>query len=346
MLSSKSSNAIIAKARAKYGKSLSAKDYNELTACHSVSEVAIYLKTHTIYSTTLAGLNENEVHRGQLETVLKQHLYTNILALSKYETSKSFKTSVYFLGRLEIEQIIKCLTMLNSGHPEEYLFAAPLSFASFFTINIQALAKAHSYDDVLDALKGTIYEKPLRKYISSGENQKFSLSDTETALTNALFESVFENIKLIKNKNEREELNELFCAYIDFKNISFIIRLKKYYHFSAEKIQPLLLPYGKLSRKFLDKLCDSDSHSTVLQAASKTYLGNTIRKLPYNDQVQLLDAMMQTHCKRLLHFSLSPEVVMMSYMFLTDIELTNIINIIEATRYAVSSEEKMKLLVL
>ncbi|MGN0536837.1 MAG: V0D/AC39 family V-type ATPase subunit [Acutalibacteraceae bacterium] len=346
MLSSKSSNAIIAKARAKYGKSLSVKDYTELTACHSVSEVAAYLKTHTVYEKTLAGLNENEVHRGQLETVLKQHLYTDILALSKYETSKSFKTSDYLLGRLEIEQIIKCLTMINSGHPEDYLYAAPLSFSSFFKINIQALAKARSYDDVLETLKGTMYEKPLKKCIPSDEKQKVSLSEVENGLMNTLFEYVFKNISNIKEKNEREELNELFCAYIDFKNLSVIIRMKKYYNFTSEKIHQLLLPYGKLSKKTINRLCSSETLDTVFQAASKTYLGNAIKKLSYNDRIQVLSALMSTHCKRLLHFSLSPEVVMVSYMFLTDIELTNIINIIEATRYTVSSDEKMKLLVL
>lgn len=346
MLSSKSSNAIIAKARAKYGKSLSIKDYTELTACHSVSEVAAYLKTHTVYEKTLAGLNENDVHRGQLETVLKQHLYTDILALSKYETSKSFKTSGYLLGRLEIEQIIKCLTMINSGHPEDYLYAAPLSFSGFFKINIQTLARAHSYDDVLDALKGTIFEKSLKKYIPDDEKQKVSLSEVENGLINTLFDNTFKNIAHIKNKNEREELNELFCAYIDFKNISIIIRMKKYYNFSAEKIHQLLLPYGKLGKKTLSKLCSSENYDTVFQAASKTYFGNIIRKLSYNDQVQIFSALMITYCKRLLHFSLNPETVMVAYMFLTDIELTNIINIIEATRYTVSSDEKMKLLVL
>ncbi len=346
MLSSKSSNAIIAKARAKYGKSLSDKDYAELTACQSVPEVASYLKTHTIYEKTLAGLNENDVHRGQLETVLKQHLYTDILALSKYETSKSFTTSGYFVGRLEIEQIVKCLTMINSGHPEDYLYTAPLSFASFFKINIQALAKAHNYDDVLETLKGTFYEKPLKKCIPKDEKQKVSLSEVETNLINALFENVFKGIAHIKEKNEREELHELFSAYIDFKNISIIIRMKKYYNFSAEKIHQLLFPYGKLSKKTINRLCNSETHQTVFQEATKTYLANPIRKLSYNDQVQMLSALMMTYCKRLLHFSLSPEVVMASYMFLTDIELTNIINIIEATRYNVSSDEKMKLLVL
>lgn len=346
MLSSKSSNAIIAKARCKYGKSLSIKDYTELTACHTVSEVASYLKTHTVYSSTLAGMNENDVHRGQLEVILKQHLYTDMISLSKYETSKSFMASSYLLGRLEIEQIIKCLTMLNSGNPEDYLYSAPFSFESFFKINIQALAKAGSFDEVIEALKGTRYYQPLKKCRPANENQKISLSAAETEMMKALFKNVFDGIAQIKNKKEREDLNNLFSAYVDFKNISIIIRLKKYYNFSPDKIKELLFPYGKLSQKKLDNLCETDNPKDVLQIAGGTYLGGTVRKLSYNNQIQIFYALMTTYCKHLLRFSLSPEVVMTAYMFLIDTELVNIVNIIEATRYTISSDEKLKLLVL
>ena len=346
MLSSKSSNAIIAKARAKYGKSLSVKDYTELTNCHSVSEVASYLKTHTVYDQTLAGLNENEVHRGQLEAILKQKLYADIISLSKYETSKRFTTSGYMIGRLEIEQIIKCLTMLNIGRPEDYLYSAPFSYSSFLNVNIQSLSKARTYDEILEVLKGSIYYQALKKCQPADENEKVSISEAETEMMKALVKNVFENISRIKAKSEREELNDLFSAYIDYKNISTIFRMKRYYNFSTDKIRELLLPYGKLSDKKLSQLCESSGHGNVIQIAKKTYLGSAVRKLHYNDQIQIFYALMTTHCKKLLHLSLNPEVVMASYMFLTDTELVNIVNIIEGTRYTISSDEKFKLLVL
>ena len=56
-----SSNVILAKARAMYGRCLTAQDFHNLLACHSVSEIASYLKTHTAYAGVLADINEKQV---------------------------------------------------------------------------------------------------------------------------------------------------------------------------------------------------------------------------------------------------------------------------------------------
>ena len=48
-----SSNVILAKARAMYGRCLTAQDFHNLLACHSVSAIASYLKTRTAYACLL-----------------------------------------------------------------------------------------------------------------------------------------------------------------------------------------------------------------------------------------------------------------------------------------------------
>ena len=69
MLSALSSNAVLSKARAMYGKRLTAENYRELLNCKTVGEIAAVLKSRTVYGKLLAGINENEIHRGMLETV-------------------------------------------------------------------------------------------------------------------------------------------------------------------------------------------------------------------------------------------------------------------------------------
>ena len=59
-MSSQSSNAILAKARAMYGKSLKESDYDNLIECKSVAELAAYLKQRTNYAAVMSGLNETE----------------------------------------------------------------------------------------------------------------------------------------------------------------------------------------------------------------------------------------------------------------------------------------------
>ena len=48
MTVSSAANAVLAKARAMYGKRLTAQNYTDLLACRSVNEAAAYLKAHTV----------------------------------------------------------------------------------------------------------------------------------------------------------------------------------------------------------------------------------------------------------------------------------------------------------
>lgn len=59
-----SSNVILAKARAMYGRCLTAQDFHNLLACHSVSEIASYLKNRTAYAGVLADINESTITAG------------------------------------------------------------------------------------------------------------------------------------------------------------------------------------------------------------------------------------------------------------------------------------------
>ena len=63
---SNTSFAVLTKAKAKFGKRLTEKDYTSLLACQSVAEVMSYLKSYTHYSAALRDINERDVHRGRL----------------------------------------------------------------------------------------------------------------------------------------------------------------------------------------------------------------------------------------------------------------------------------------
>ena len=55
--SGKASNAVLAKARALYGRRLRAEDYRRLTDCHTMTELANELKALPLYANTLAEVN-------------------------------------------------------------------------------------------------------------------------------------------------------------------------------------------------------------------------------------------------------------------------------------------------
>ena len=99
-----SSGAIPAKARAKYGRRLTSEDYNNLIHCKTVAEVANYLKSNTYYNDVLSQLNEHNIHRGQVELLLKQKLFYDFDELCRYESRSGNGFSSFIVIRYEINQ--------------------------------------------------------------------------------------------------------------------------------------------------------------------------------------------------------------------------------------------------
>ncbi len=149
MLSSMSSNAILAKARTMYGRRLTDKDYEDLLACKTVPEVANYLKNETVYSEILSGLNENDVHRGQLETLLRKKIFYEKVSLARFDMNSEKFLSVFFINRMEIEQIMRCISLLNIGRASEYAYEMPVFFEKHTNLNLKSFSEVTNLSELL-----------------------------------------------------------------------------------------------------------------------------------------------------------------------------------------------------
>ena len=341
-MSSKSCNAVLAKARAMYGKCLKDDDYRQLAECKSVSEVSTYLKTHTSYSKALRGLVENEIHRGQLEPLLRQEVYLDVFALSRYTTDNALAVSDFVISRLEIDQIVHCLMLINIGRAEDYSYTMPLSLDKYTDISFKDMATARSFEDLLSVLSRTKYYSVLESFRPAADNE-LDIPHIEVALNNRNFSKAMEEVDKMKNKSDQKDLRNLFYSMFDFENLDRILRLKKYHNAGADFVRSMLIPFGKLNKKTIDELCAADNVKDVYELARSTYLGKSLSKLRYYDESQISDALMNSYCMHHLRLSPNPTIVMISYIYLKQIEIHNIVNLIEATRYGLSADEKLRL---
>ena len=144
---SNTSFAVLTKARAKFGKRLTEKDYTSLLACQSVAEVMSYLKSYTHYSAALRDINERDVHRGRLEAMLRQNLFYEFDSLCRYDSSVSSGFSQYVIETIEVEQIVRFLILLNSNSTEKFIYQFPAYFSKHTEIDIDRLANAKNYEE-------------------------------------------------------------------------------------------------------------------------------------------------------------------------------------------------------
>ena len=68
-----------------YGKRLKPEDYSALLSCTSVSDAADYLKRNTYFSRWLDGVDTENIHRGNLENILRRSLMENYFRIVGFE---------------------------------------------------------------------------------------------------------------------------------------------------------------------------------------------------------------------------------------------------------------------
>jgi V/A-type H+-transporting ATPase subunit C len=333
-VNSLSSNAILAKSRAMYGKRLNTQNYNDLLNCKSVSDVAAYLKNRTVYSSVFDGINVTEIHRGQLELLLAKYAYRQFEVLCKYELSIGQDLYKYFILRNDIDMILTCVRLLYSGNPEDFLLYMPVFFGEHTKLDQVKLAKVRSIHDLIDALDGTEYRSVIAPFAENFDAIMGKL-DIEAALTRYKFETLKKITEKDFKGKKAKEIIEVFGIQNDIRVIINIYRLKKMIGAGKENIEQFILPeVSRLPEKKWNKLLEAANENEVLASLKKTVYG----KLNINDLGYFEDTAQKylyKWCLRTMRFSTNPTVVMFCYIFLLENEISNVTHIIEGIRYSV-----------
>ncbi len=345
MLKTVSSNAILAKSRAMYGRRLTERNYTELLNCHSVNEVANYLKNRTAYADMFEGTTATDIHRGQLETMLKKRMFDQYASLCRYEMSIGQDFYQYFIVRSDIDQILSCARLLRTGRPGDYLFAMPAFFNQHTKLDLFALAAVTSFDGLLAALQGTPYYD-LMQLFARRKLEEINFLDMEAVFHRYLYERLEELLEKGFKGKARKEVTRAVGLQLDMEALVDIYRLKRMGYASPEQIRRFVVlgPASELRKRQLDMLMEAPSAAEMLKSLGATRYG---RKLPdtfsyIEDAVQKLQ---YRRCLKDLRFSTNPSVVMLSFMFLAENELNNITHIIEGIRYQVPPEEISRMLI-
>lgn len=342
--SAPSANVILAKARAMYGNSLKSQNYLELLNCHSVSEVASYLKNRTSYAVMLTEINETTIHRGHLEMLLRRKLFNDYSSLSRYDATVGMHMSAYIIRRGEIDQIIQCLRLMNAGRSDEFFFSMPLFFTSQTRLDFMKMGKAKNQAELVAALGGTPYAKMISQF--PPENGHIRITEIENALHTYLTNTLLTIIDDTSG-DLHEQLENLCGTQIDVQNVSRIVRMKRYFGMAPDLIRANLLPSGRcIPEKTMDKMIDAPTADEVLRIFYTTRVGKSLPEAQRRFIHDLHHRVPYFNARRHIHYSIHPMVVLVSYIILTDVELDDIINIIEGIRYGMPPEEIKPMLVL
>jgi V/A-type H+/Na+-transporting ATPase subunit C len=338
--------AINTKVRVLEGRLLKDDDYIKLLSKKSVSEVALYLKENTHYKDILDKINENEMHRGRLENLLKGN---HINGLGKivhyfYGVYKKFYRTLFI--KFEIEDMKVILRSIKTDRDNALTKDLFIYLGRVTEINLDTLISSKSFAEFIRNLKGSVYYNYLRSFIEKGEN--INLFSIETTLDLAYFDLLYKSIESIESYDiDIIEFTE--GTIIDLLNLQWVYRGLKFYSLSPEELFNYTITHGReFTRNDIKDLCYSKS----LEDFQKKILSTKFSFLFDNENTR--DIFMERRILRYQYFNIINALKRKSgmnisrviiYTLLIDMEVRDIISIIENIRYGMPAEEAKKFLI-
>lgn len=338
-----SSNAILAKSHAMYGKRLSEHNYNDLLNCKSVSEIATYLRLRTRYSAVFdsSATQVSSMRRGQLESLLRRFVTIQFDIFAKYQLFFGLDLYQLLLNRTEVDFLLSRIRYINTEVVKEQDYSLSylhdLSELSFIDI-----LNAKTNIEFLQALKGSEYHSLLKPYLI-----EFDPIYGKLLIEGALYQHRYKSILRFVERGTRDKgLIKVLKTQNDIRTIKSLFRLKRTFGNNYEMALKFLLPdLSNLDGKVLLDLAAAESTEKFLSLLTRTqysFLGLDPDNLSIDRETDLY--LFKWHLQK-FRFSFDPEVVMFCYIFLLENEIKNIINIIEGVRYGLPRNEIVDLLI-
>lgn len=340
---SKASGVIVAKAKCMHGRQLTKSMYQELLHKRSVAEIAAYLKHETDFADALKDVRENNIHRGQLESLLRQEMFRKTMKLYRYAEMELKPYYQLHMQQIEIELILSRIRVLISQEFEDAIAEFPLFLKPYTGFDLLRLGAVHSYDELLDVLKKTVYYDTLLAFrVKKGRENDIDYTGIETQLHKAFYERAFTIIEKKLKGATRKNIQEYFAMQVDLSNIEKIYRYKKYFHAREDVIRDSLVKAkGHLSTAFLEELIsqpNAPAFMKLLNTSTYKLKLNSVDK-PYVYIEYYTEKFMYEKARKNVYYSQEAPLVFTSYLLLAQRELENIINIIEGVRYHVLQED-------
>ncbi len=332
-----SKNATVAKVRAIYGKRLKENDYNELFLKKKVIEAADYLKRNTHYSKVLSGVDTSSIHRGYLETLLNKAYFDEYERICKFQQLNEEPFYNFLLIKEELSELLKAILYLNNDRKDAYIESMHGFLIKKSSFNLIELAKAENFNQLLRVIKNTPYYNII-KNIKPDENGNIPYTKCEVALRTYYLKWLLKTAEEQFDSTAKDAILQQIKLQADFINIVNSYRLKKYFAGDFQTLKDFSLPfYGRLSQAKQYELYESDTPEEFLRRLSRTVYGRLMENLDENmesgrfeTEVEKLQCSM---AKRALLLTDNAAVSLFSYMYLTEVEINNIISIVECIRY-------------
>lgn len=339
-------SAVITKMRAMYTGILKRSDYEKLMAMQRVGEIVRWLKDSSGYGTALREISDTSVHRSILESAFENAIIMDANKLKHLLGNDGKKMLMRLMTRIEILMLKRILRAIYTGIPIPeyalYRLYPPKVYSGNRYLDPYRCGRATDFQQLLDALQGTGYDKVLAPYIMREITSTF---DMEAALDEYYFRTVLDGAKKYLAGEDYKITKNFFGTEADVENILCMYRYKKYYDFTEEEILGHILPNRRKLRREQLRSLSQTSAEDFRQAVSET----RYRWLFTGDAADW-DSRTSGYLRSLYMSRMRRDrysfAAIVAYFSLKEIDIQNIITIIEGVRYGMEPQQIEQYLIL
>lgn len=332
---------LVTKVRAMGSKLLTEQDFETIASMRNVPEIVEYLKTKPAYTEAFEKLDTTLYHRGNVEKVLTQSLYSDYSRIYRFAGRRQKEFLKGYWKRYEVDLINYCFRIIFNHYDIPFdLDYKKKYFDRYSQISIDRLVTSNSVEELVENLQGTEYYATLKR-ISNSENP--TLYDFDMALEQYYFRNAWMRQRKALTKEEREIFTKDCGTKIDLLNLEWIYRAKKYYHMLPPDIYLMTIPIHYKIRieefKALVETANVEQFETILQS---TYYGKHYELLNTNKKIEQL----YKECLHNLYLSdrrKNPYSIatVNTYLFLKEEEIDKLIMSLECVRYGLTKQETL-----
>ena len=314
----------------------------EIVRFSDVPQVAAYLKKTPEYAKAWSDLDENNLHRGEIEKLLKKSIFGNFSRIYNFANKEQRKFLALYSKRYEIRVLKEIMTNLFDHRSTDPVDMSP--YRDFFLhhskMDIDRVAGAGNMDEFMTALKGNEFYAPLQSVYENGNGLLF---DYGMALDLYYFNQIWSVRKKLFKGNDLDEITKAYGEKFDMLNLQFIFRSKRYFHMAPADIYALLIPMNyKLKKEEINTLVEAASYEEARPLFRKTYYGKKYEHLAAHNLEEFYNCMLRSTLEKEARRDPYSVALLYSYMYHKEHEVNRLTIAIECVRYGVQPEEALQ----
>ena len=275
----------------------------EIVRFSDVPQVAAYLKKTPEYAKAWSDLDENNLHRGEIEKLLKKSIFGNFSRIYNFANKEQRKFLALYSKRYEIRVLKEIMTNLFDHRSTDPVDMSP--YRDFFL--------HHSKLDI-DRMALDLY----------------------------YFNQIWSVRKKLFKGNDLDEITKAYGEKFDMLNLQFILRSKRYYKMEPAAIYAQLIPVNyKLKKEEITALVEATSKEEGEQIFSRTWYGRKYQQLNLISMEELYNSLLRTVLEKEARKDPYSVAVLYSYLYHKEHEVNRLTIALECVRYQVDPDEAM-----